>query len=85
MVKQVWHADEDAILAELVAAHGKKAWTLVAKQLGGGRNGKQCRERWHNHLDPDVKKGAWSVAEDEILRKNHHKFGNRWARIAEVT
>lgn len=85
VVKHVWHAGEDARLAELVSEHGKKSWTLVAKHLGGGRNGKQCRERWHNHLDPDVKKGMWSVAEDEILRENHHKFGNRWARIAEVT
>jgi hypothetical protein len=21
-----------------------------------GRSGKQCRERWHNHLDPNVNK-----------------------------
>jgi hypothetical protein len=21
--------------------------------------GKQCRERWYNHLDPDVKRGDW--------------------------
>jgi myb proto-oncogene protein len=25
-----------------------------------GRIGKQCRERWHNHLNPDIKKDDWS-------------------------
>jgi len=25
-----------------------------------GRIGKQCRERWHNHLNPDIKKEDWS-------------------------
>ena len=24
------------------------------------RTGKQCRERWYNHLSPDIKKGFWS-------------------------
>ena len=31
VVKHVWHAGEDARLAELVSEHGKKSWTLVAK------------------------------------------------------
>lgn len=32
-----------------------------------GRMGKQCRERWFNHLDPSVKKTEWTPREDEIL------------------
>lgn len=26
-----------------------------------GRVGKQCRERWYNHLDPGIKKGDWTA------------------------
>ena len=24
------------------------------------RMGKQCRERWHNHLKPDINKDEWT-------------------------
>jgi hypothetical protein len=37
------------------------AWGTIADKLnsitgGGKRTGKQCRERWKNHLDPDIRK-----------------------------
>ncbi len=27
------------------------------------RSGKQCRERWHNHLDPNINKDTWTDEE----------------------
>jgi hypothetical protein len=39
---------------ELVERHGQQRWSLIATYLTG-RIGKQCRERWHNHLRPDIK------------------------------
>ena len=39
---------------------------MIAAQLPG-RIGKQCRERWFNHLDPDIKKGDWTPDEDAVL------------------
>jgi myb proto-oncogene protein len=41
-------------LVELVERHGQQRWSLIATYLTG-RIGKQCRERWHNHLRPDIK------------------------------
>ena len=38
---------------------GNIKWSVIAAQLPG-RIGKQCRERWFNHLDPDIKKGDWT-------------------------
>ncbi|EPS59970.1 hypothetical protein M569_14835 [Genlisea aurea] len=38
---------------------------------------------WHNHLDPSIKKGAWTQEEDEILAQYHKKLGNKWAEIAK--
>ena len=81
--KRVWYADEDQRLMELVRQLGTSSWTAIATQLGGGRNSKQCRERWHNHLDPDVKKGPWSPEEDATIIEQQKVFGNQWARIAE--
>ncbi|CAN1725582.1 Transcription factor MYB118, partial [Linum perenne] len=65
-----------------LGVHGLKSWTVIANLLGG-RSGKQCRERWHNHLHPHIKKEAWSKEEDEILIQAHKELGNRWVEIAK--
>ena len=38
--------------------------------------------RWHNHLDPSIKKGEWTHEEDVVLAQQHQLHGNKWARIA---
>ncbi|KAB0406997.1 hypothetical protein E2I00_007874, partial [Balaenoptera physalus] len=68
---------------ELVKKYGTKQWTLIAKHLKG-RLGKQCRERWHNHLNPEVKKSCWTEEEDRIICEAHKVLGNRWAEIAKM-
>mgnify|MGYP005851987135 CR=1 FL=1 len=82
LIKGPWTPDEDETVVELVKIHGTKKWSLIARQLNG-RLGKQCRERWYNHLDPNIKKGEWSHDEDEMLLKAHNELGNRWAEIAK--
>ena len=59
---------EDAELRRLVESQQGEhfKWSEIAKRLPG-RVGKQCRERWTNHLDPKINKGAWSKEEDNIL------------------
>lgn len=46
------------------------------------RVGKQCRERWHNHLNPQIKKSDWNEKEEWLLYIAHQSFGNRWADIS---
>lgn len=46
-----WTKEEDAKLVGLVARHGSEKWVVIASEMST-RSGKQCRERWHNHLDP---------------------------------
>jgi Myb-like DNA-binding domain len=48
-----------------------------------GRIGKQCRERWHNHLNPNINKAPWTEAEDRIILQTHHTLGNKWAELAK--
>ena len=62
--------------------HGAKKWSMIAGHLPG-RIGKQCRERWHNHLNPDIKRDGWSEEEDRILVEAHEAHGNKWAEIAK--
>ena len=38
--------------------------------------------RWHNHLDPTIKRGDWTREEDCILVEQHAEHGNQWAKIA---
>ncbi|XP_040996539.1 uncharacterized protein LOC121242679 [Juglans microcarpa x Juglans regia] len=82
LVKGPWSKEEDDLIIELVAKQGKKKWSEIAKFLPG-RIGKQCRERWHNHLNPDIKKTAWTKEEELILIKAHQTYGNKWAEIAK--
>ena len=82
LIKGPWTKEEDNIVIELVHKYGPKRWSLIAKHLRG-RLGKQCRERWHNHLNPDIKKTAWTDAEDKLLYDLHASMGNKWAEIAK--
>jgi len=79
--KGSWTAEEDQILREKRALYGRK-WAKIAAHLPG-RQGKQCRERFVNHLDPELKKGEWTDDEEAILIAMHEHHGNRWANISK--
>jgi len=84
--KHIWKAEQDAQLERLVAAMtaegGKMRWSAVGKQMVG-RSGKQCRERWHNHLSPDVDKSDWSAEEDAAIIRMVQQLGTRWSEIVK--
>lgn len=82
LVKGPWTPKEDDLVRELVQKYGHKKWSFIARQLHG-RLGKQCRERWYNHLDPDIKKGRWTEEEDKIIIESHATHGNKWAVISK--
>lgn len=81
LIKGHWTPEEDAKLRELVA-EGKKNWGQVASLIPG-RTSKQCRERWCNHLDPNINKGSYTEDEDKIIVEMQAKLGNRWSIIAQ--
>lgn len=81
--KGPWTEEEDRKVVELVAVYGPKKWTQIATHLDG-RIGKQCRERWHNHLNPEIVKTRWTDEEEQIIIQAHEEFGNHWAKIAKM-
>ena len=44
----------------------------------------QCRERWHNHLNPAICKDAWTEEEDRVIMDAHNRIGNKWAEISKL-
>nr|QSD99758.1 MYB family transcription factor [Melilotus albus] len=82
IIKGQWTANEDRVLVQLVNHFGLRKWSHIAKYMKG-RIGKQCRERWNNHLRPDIKKDSWTEEEDKILIKAHKTVGNKWAEISK--
>jgi hypothetical protein len=49
-----------------------------------GRIAKQCRERWCNHLDPNIKRTNWTPREDQIIIEAIQRIGTKWADIARL-
>jgi myb proto-oncogene protein len=82
-----WRKEEDAMLSQVVQELdvGSEAnnWAVVAKRVQG-RTAKQCRERWFNHLDPTIKRGAFTAHEDELVTYQQGKIGNRWSLISAM-
>lgn len=82
LVKGPWSKEEDEVIVRLVEQYGAKKWSAIAQHLPG-RIGKQCRERWHNHLNPAINKEAWTQEEELMLIQAHQVYGNKWAELTK--
>ncbi|KAL0464231.1 UNVERIFIED_CONTAM: Transcription factor [Sesamum latifolium] len=80
--KGPWTTAEDEILIDYVKKHGEGNWNAVQKHTGLSRCGKSCRLRWANHLRPNLKKGAFTSEEEQLIIELHANMGNKWAQMA---
>lgn len=63
--------------------YGTNNWVFISKLISG-RLARQCRDRWHNVLDPNIVRKPWSRAEDEFIVEMHSKIGSKWAKMAKM-
>ncbi|XP_041004096.1 transcription factor MYB1-like [Juglans microcarpa x Juglans regia] len=77
-----WTAWEDKILINFVKVHGEGKWRDLPQRAGLLRCGKSCRFRWFNYLRPDIKRGNFSLEEEELIIRLHKLLGNRSSMIA---
>jgi hypothetical protein len=82
--KNIWTQEEDEQLLRQIAIHGPQSWTTISKYIEG-REGKQCRERWRNHLSPHINKECWKADEEWMLFLLHKLIGNSWSILSKLT
>ncbi|KAL7091379.1 hypothetical protein ACP275_12G102000 [Erythranthe tilingii] len=81
--KGVWTPEEDNKLFTYMQQHGHGNWRDLPLKAGLRRCGKSCRLRWNNYLRPDIKRGEFSLKEEQTIIQLHALLGNRWSRIAQ--
>ena len=70
------HATVTRTSTLFVQERGPGGWAEHAKALAAQdglpcRSGKSCRLRWCNHLNPDIKRTAFSPREDAVILEAH--------------
>lgn len=75
--------EEDQKVIDFVAQNGPSNWPRISSILPN-RSAKQCRERWFNHLDPNVVKSEWTPEEDLLLLQQYELLNGKWSAIAKL-
>jgi myb proto-oncogene protein len=83
IVRGSWTPTEDQCIIQWIQTNGPTKWAALAELLPG-RIPKQCRERWCNHLDPNIRKDPWTIEEDQIIVYALPQLGTKWAEIAKL-
>eukprot|EP00581_Thalassiosira_minuscula_P019399 CAMPEP_0183716440 /NCGR_PEP_ID=MMETSP0737-20130205/10363_1 /TAXON_ID=385413 /ORGANISM="Thalassiosira miniscula, Strain CCMP1093" /LENGTH=759 /DNA_ID=CAMNT_0025945717 /DNA_START=4 /DNA_END=2280 /DNA_ORIENTATION=+ len=92
---KAWTKAEDEHLLDLVLEmkHPLK-WSVIASSLADfvearnpdtpERTGKQCRERYVNHLNPRLKHTEFTPTEDATIWRFYATIGTQWAKMSKV-
>jgi myb proto-oncogene protein len=84
-----WTEDEDSKLKDAVQTYGCKNWGTISA-LVPSRTKKQCCDRWHDALDPNIdwangRNGRWTEVEVAKLNDAVLTHGdNNWKEIAAL-
>ena len=79
----VWKNTEDEILKAAVMKYGKNQWSRISSLLVR-KSAKQCKARWHEWLDPSIRKTEWSREEEEKLLHLAKLMPTQWRTIAPI-
>ena len=76
-----WSQSEDQMLMALVARQGASNWVRISSCIQS-RSPKQCRERYHQNLKPNLNHAPITEAEGRQIEEMVKTMGKRWAEIA---
>ncbi|XP_059494131.1 snRNA-activating protein complex subunit 4 isoform X2 [Stegostoma tigrinum] len=80
--KGPWTRTEDELLLKAVAKYGTREWFKIQEEVPG-RVDAQCRGRFLNTLNHNLRKGRWTPEEERDFRELLAKHGvGRWSKIA---
>lgn len=81
---KAWTKEEDSLLLSIVQSmRMPMKWSIVAQSLPE-RTGKQCRERYVNHLNPRLKVSDWGPLEDATIFHLYDTIGSHWAKMSKM-
>ena len=78
-----WSNAEDETLRDLVSEKGAGKWVQISEVLQT-RTPKQCRERWHQNLKPDLNHDPINDVEGQFIEDQVRQVGKKWAEIARM-
>ncbi len=82
-ISRLWTPKEDKALLDAVAQNNNRlCWPKIALDIPD-RSGKQCRERYLNHLGPHLKHSGWSALEDATIFRLYAIYGSKWSKIVK--
>jgi Myb-like DNA-binding protein FlbD len=76
-----WSQTEDQFLVHLVNLHGAHNWVRISATIQT-RSPKQCRERYHQNLKPNLNHDPITPEEGVLIEQMVGEMGKRWAEIA---
>ncbi|RMY02080.1 hypothetical protein D0866_15694, partial [Hortaea werneckii] len=76
-----WSQTEDQYLLHLVNLHGAHNWVRISSTIQT-RSPKQCRERYHQNLKPNLNHDPITPEEGLLIEQMVADMGKRWAEIA---
>lgn len=76
-----WSQQEDQVLIALVAQNSASNWVRISQYIGT-RSPKQCRERYHQNLKPNLNHAPITEQEGRQIEEMVRTMGKRWAEIA---
>lgn len=81
LLKDPFRPDEDRKLVWLVKQFGTRDWRSVSMAMQT-RNSRQCRDRYNNYINPNLKFGNWTCDEDALIIELVKSHGPRWSVIS---
>ncbi|CAD8172352.1 unnamed protein product [Paramecium pentaurelia] len=78
---QKWSKEEDDEVLRLTKNY-QYNWRAIAQYIPN-RTGRQIRERFVNHLDPNIIKSPWTQEEDKWIWNMYQNIGTKWSDMSK--